>query len=90
VEVTSGGRRRRRATAADVSVDGLGVLLDGDPLSSGVRVITEFPLPGIGLPLELFAEVVWVDGGRAGLRFDGVDPGLRELVGSFVAGRLAD
>lgn len=71
-------------------MEGLGVLLDGDPLAAGSRAIAEFPLPGIGLPLELSAEVVWVGADRAGLRFTDVDPGLRELVESFVAGKLAE
>lgn len=87
---TDGRRRRRRATTEDVSVEGLGIRLDGDPLAPGSRTVAEFPLPGIGLPLELYAEVVWVDRNRAGLRFRDVDPGLRELVESFVSGKLAE
>jgi c-di-GMP-binding flagellar brake protein YcgR len=90
VELSVDGRQRRRATTEDVSVDGLGILLDGDPLAAGSRAIAEFPLPGIGLPLALSAEVVWVGTDRAGLRFEDVDPGLRELVESFVAGKLAE
>jgi hypothetical protein len=90
VELSVDGRRRHRASTEDVSVDGLGVLLDGDPLVAGSRATAEFPLPGIGLPLELSAEVVWVDSDRAGLRFRDVDPGLRELMASFVAGKLAE
>lgn len=90
VELSVSGQRRRRAVGSDVSVDGLGVLHDGTALHTGARVMTEFPLPGIGLPLEIPAEVVWVGEERAGLRFAEMDPGLRELVESFVAGRLAE
>jgi len=91
VEITAPGCRRR-VTAADISVGGLGITLSGDPLAADARIVSEFPLPGIGLPLELPATVVWTDPplGRAGLRFVDVDPGLSELLESFVAGRLAE
>jgi len=91
VEITAPGRRRR-VSAADISVGGLGITLSGGSLAASSRVVSEFPLPGIGLPLELPALVVWADlpAGRAGLRFVDVDPGLSELLDSFVAGRLAE
>ena len=85
VEIAAGGARYR-ATAADVSVCGLG--LSGAGLVAGASVVAEFPLPGIGLPLELSARVMWADTGRLGLRFEGIDPGLRELLESYVDGRL--
>ena len=88
VEVMADGAGRRRISAIDLSVDGLGVCLDGARVPAGARVLTEFPLPGIRLPLELSAEVMWADAERAGLRFRDVDSGLRELLESFVAGRL--
>lgn len=76
----------------DLSADGIGVRGALDGLEPGARVVAEFPLPGIGLPLALTSSVVWSDParGRAGLAFSEVDPGLRELVESFVAGRLGD
>jgi hypothetical protein len=86
----SDGAARRRAIATDLSVGGIGISLDGAPLAPSGRVTSEFPLPGIGLPLELHAEVAWFDAGaaRGGLRFLDVDPGLAELLGRFVDGRL--
>ena len=88
VEITAGGRRLR-ASVRDLSVGGMGI----GPMSRGLdgarRVVAEFPLPGISLPLELDAEVVWRDGTRLGLRFVEADGGLAELVARFVDGRLA-
>jgi len=53
-------------------------------------LVSEFALPGISLPLELEGRLVWADprSGRAGVRFEAVDPGLAELLSNFVAGRL--
>lgn len=91
VEITTGGDRRRGA-AEDLSVGGLGIARRGEQLRPGERLVTEFPLPGIGLPVELEAEVVWSDGraGRAGLRFVEVDPGLQELLARYASGALGD
>jgi hypothetical protein len=88
----SDGPERRRAKATDLSVGGMGISLHGAPLAPQTLVTSEFPLPGIGLPLELHAEVAWFDprAERGGLRFVDVDPGLAELLGRFVDGRLAD
>lgn len=91
VEITSKDGRRR-GTAVDLSVDGIGVRgVEGAFVEHGV-VRSEFRLPGIGLPLELRGEVRWTraGGARAGLRFVDPDPGLRELIESFCAGRLVD
>ncbi len=89
VEITSDGVRRR-AECFDLSVGGLGVELRSDGFPRDAAVISEFPLPGIGLPLELSGVVVWHDPatGRLGLRFVDLDPGLGELVESFVRGDL--
>lgn len=78
-----------RSRVTDVSMGGLGI--EGLP-PRGPSVTSEFPLPGIRLPVELAAEVVWTDGasGRSGLRFVDPDPGLAELLGSYVAGHLGD
>jgi hypothetical protein len=53
-------------------------------------VVSEFALPGIALPLALDGVVVWTDpeASRLGIRFLEVDPGLAELLASYVAGRL--
>jgi hypothetical protein len=88
VEITAEGRRQRAFTV-DLSTGGLGVSLRA-PLQPGSRVVAEFPLPGIELPLELASRVVWCDPRtqRAGLYFLDVDPGLAELLESHVTGRL--
>lgn len=88
VEIAS-AKGRVRASTFDVSADGLG--LKGVAPQVGASLLAEFPLPGIGLPLELAGQVVWSDasGSRAGLLFQDVDPGLREILASYVSGRLA-
>ena len=89
VEITVAGRRRL-GTGCDLSAGGIGVALRSDPPPSAARVISEFALPGISLPLALDGLVAWCDegSGRLGICFDGVDPGLAELLESFVGGRL--
>jgi hypothetical protein len=87
VEVHVGGARRL-AQARDLSACGIGLELRGEPLPTRTRVVCEFALPGISLPLELEGAVAWSDGSRLGVRFDAVDPGLSELLDSHVAGRL--
>lgn len=91
VEIIADGMRHR-ASAFDVSVGGMGVALAGAGLPAELAVVSEFPLPGIGLPLALAGRVVWSDpaSARAGLRFAEMDPGLAELLASFVDGRLGD
>lgn len=79
---------RRLAQARDLSARGIGLELSGDPPDADTRVICEFALPGISLPLELEGAVAWSSGTRLGVRFDEVDPGLAELLDSHVAGRL--
>ncbi len=81
---------RRRAAARDLSVQGIGLALAAPLPAVTEEVISEFALPGINLPLALEGVVVWADptGLRIGVRFREVDPGLAELLGSFVAGRL--
>jgi hypothetical protein len=88
VELTLGSDRIR-AEGWDLSVDGIGVEMDGAP-PIDTRLVSEFTLPGISLPLHLHGRLVWSDSasGRAGVRFEAVDPGLAELLSNFVAGRL--
>jgi len=56
----------------------------------GSPLVSEFALPGITLALELRGRLVWSNArsGRAGVRFEAMDPGLAELLSNFVAGRL--
>lgn len=89
VEIRVEGQRRR-ARGYDLSTEGIGIQ-SVEPLPESVqRVVSEFPLPGIGLPLELEAHVVWADAPRRrlGLRFLHIDPGLADLLQSYVDGRL--
>lgn len=79
---------RRLATGFDLSPAGIGVLVENAELPPRATVTCEFALPGISLPLELEGVVAWAAGQRAGVRFDGVDPGLAELLENHVAGRL--
>lgn len=89
VELSSGGVRRR-ARALDLSVAGIGVELAGPAPAAHEPVVSEFALPGISLPVALDGVVAWVDprSSRVGVSFGDVDPGLAELLASFVAGRL--
>jgi hypothetical protein len=89
VEITAEGRRRL-GTGCDLSAGGIGLELRHVPPPRDTRVTSEFALPGISLPLALEGLVAWCDqeSGRLGIRFDGVDPGLAELLESFVVGRL--
>lgn len=79
---------RRLASARDLASGGIGIDVQGDALALREAVICEFALPGISLPLELEGAVAWSADGRAGVRFDAVDPGLAELLENHVAGRL--
>jgi hypothetical protein len=89
VEVTALGLRRL-ATGRDLSAGGIGIELRGEPLAAGGLVMSEFALPGISLPLALEGRVAWCDGAnqRVGVAFDGIDPGLAELLESYAGGRL--
>jgi hypothetical protein len=84
------GGGRRLGSACDLSVGGIGLELSGDPPRAGGRVTSEFALPGISLPLALEGRVAWTDYDRRrlGIVFDGVDPGLAELIENFAGGRL--
>ena len=84
------GPSRRLARSRDLSVRGLGLLLDPPHPPVGAPVESEFALPGFALPLAVSARVAWVDpvGGRLGLAFDGLDGGVAELLESAVAGRF--
>jgi len=88
VELTLEGERVR-ASGLDLSVDGIGIAVEGVPPADSL-LVSEFALPGIALPLELRGRLVWSDArsGRAGVRFEAMDPGLAELLSNFVAGRL--
>jgi hypothetical protein len=74
----------------DLSAGGIGLEVPGDPPRVGDPVTSEFALPGISLPLALDGRVAWRDpgNGRIGVAFERVDPGLAELLESFVGGRL--
>ncbi len=89
VEVEWDGHRARGA-GVDLSVAGLGLALPEGGVALGGRVISEFPLPGIALPVEVAGRWAWVDPSakRAGIRFESVDPGIADLLANFVAGRL--
>jgi hypothetical protein len=89
VEIIAEGGRRL-GTGWDLSAGGIGLALRSAPPALAVRVSSEFALPGISLPLALDGMVAWCDAasGRLGIRFEGVDPGLAELLESFVSGRL--
>jgi len=91
VELSGEGCRQRGATR-DVSVEGLGIARVDRALVPGQRLLAEFPLPGIGLPVELEGVVVWCGppGGPAGIRFLGMDPGLAELLSRHASGGLGD
>jgi hypothetical protein len=86
--ITAGGRRL--GTGVDLSSGGIALELPGEPPPVGGPVTSEFALPGISLPLALDGRVAWHDSGRrrVGVRFERVDPGLAELLESFVVGRL--
>jgi hypothetical protein len=89
VELLAGGTWRR-AAARDLSVRGIGLSLLGPLPERESAVVSEFPLPGIALPLALEGVVVWANpmASRIGIRFLEVDPGLAELLHSYVSGRL--
>ena len=89
VEISSRGRRRL-GTGRDLSAGGIGLELRGEPIAPGGSVTSEFALPGISLPLALEGRVAWSDAGseRLGIVFDGIDPGLAELLESYAGGRL--
>ncbi len=89
VELQAGGTWRR-AAGRDLSVRGMGLALSGPLPERESAVVSEFPLPGIALPLALEGVVVWVNplASRIGIRFLQVDPGLAELLHSYVSGRL--
>jgi hypothetical protein len=89
VELRAGGTRRR-AAARDLSARGIALSLQGALPARGSVVVSEFALPGITLPLSLEGIVVWTNSAasRIGIRFMEVDPGLAELLDSYVAGRL--
>ena len=89
VDLRTGGTRRR-AAARDLSVRGMGLSLPAPLPERWSAVVSEFALPGIRLPLALEGVVVWTDprASRIGVQFVAVDPGLAELLDSYVAGRL--
>ena len=91
VEITAQGVRRR-LRVFDLSMGGMGIGGSPDELPRAGPAVCEFPLPGIGLPLEIAGAVAWREDGaaRAGIRFGELDPGLAELLASFVGGRLVE
>jgi hypothetical protein len=89
VEITLNGARRR-VSGTDLCTRGIGLRVPAEPPPPAAPLLTEFALPGIGLPLALRGVVAWCDPAhdRCGVRFLDVDPGLEELIASYVAGRL--
>jgi hypothetical protein len=89
VELAVNGERLL-ATACDLSEGGIGLRLSAPHPEPGVRVETEFALPGFAVPLAVRARVVWSDvgAGRLGLVFDPLDVAVTELLQSAVAGRF--
>ncbi|MCL4683313.1 PilZ domain-containing protein [Myxococcota bacterium] len=89
VEITVDGLRRL-GTGRDLSAGGIGVELPGELPPIGGAVLSEFSLPGISLPLELEGRIMWCNPQslRVGVRFEGIDPGLAELLENFVGGRF--
>lgn len=89
VELTVDGFRRR-GTGCDLSPGGIGLALAGELPPIGGPVTSEFALPGISIPLALDGRVAWSNPQslRVGVRFEGIDPGLAELLENFVSGRL--
>ena len=88
VEITVGASRRR-ANGRDLAAGGMSIA-SRPPLAIRTPIVSEFALPGISLPLALEGVVVWSDGeqGCFGVRFDGIDAGLAELLESYIAGSL--
>ena len=89
VEITVQGARRR-VSGTDLCTRGIGLRVASTPPPAAAPVLAEFALPGIGLPLALRGVVAWSDPARerCGIRFLDIDPGLEELIASYVAGRL--
>lgn len=89
VEIAANGMRIR-GSGRDLCADGIGLCVDDFAPPKETRVMSEFLLPGITLPIAIPGVVAWVDEERAqlGVRFVGVDPGLAELLSSYVEGRL--
>lgn len=89
VEVLCDGHRAR-GTGLDLSVDGIGLALPDAACPLEGELVSEFPLPGIALPLEVRGRWAWSDRpkGRGGIRFEALDPGIADLLANFVAGRL--
>jgi len=89
VEITVQGARRR-VSGTDLCTQGIGLRVASTPPPAAAPVLAEFALPGIGLPLALRGVVAWSDPARerCGIRFLDIDPGLEELIASYVAGRL--
>jgi hypothetical protein len=83
VELRDGGAVRV-ARARDLGRHGIGLALAAPHPPPGHPVDLEFALPDLDLrvPLAVSAVVAWSDaaGGRLGLRFAGLDPGLAELL----------
>jgi hypothetical protein len=85
-----GRETRVRGSGRDLSRAGLGAVVRSPHPALHTHVEAEFALPGIRLPIVLPGVVAWSDAatGRIGLRFDDIEPGIAELIGSFAAGRL--
>lgn len=90
IAVSGASGMRLRGSGRDLCADGIGLCVDDFAPPKATRVMSEFLLPGITLPIAIPGVVAWVDEERArlGVRFVGVDPGLAELLSSYVEGRL--
>lgn len=94
VEIHAEGRRWL-GQGQTLSTGGMAIRFDASALEPfpddlPTRVSSEFALPGIALPLVVESEVCWSDAeaGCLGLRFQGLDEGLRELIAHFVGGAV--
>jgi len=89
VEIASEGARVR-GNGRDISVEGIGVQVEAPIPEISTPVVSEFPLPGITLPLAVSGVVAWTDeeSSQIGVRFTEMDSGLAELLASYVEGRL--
>ena len=89
VEILCDGQRVR-GEGRGLSTSGLGLWVPSEIRDPQGTRTSEFALPGISLPLELSGHWAWHDARtrRGGIRFEGVDAGIADLLANFVAGRL--
>ncbi len=83
VEIASEGARVR-GNGRDISVQGIGVQVEAPIPEISTAVVSEFPLPGITLPLAISGVVAWMDyeSSQIGVRFTEIGSGLADLLES--------